>query len=183
MGRGEVLPFRRAICGDGVVVCFLHRQGISCASTSGACAHVNFNWLVFGEAMSSDSEPLIGTWKLVSCFMEDVETNERKFVWGDHPNGYIVLTAGGRWIVLQTAEGRKVPETDKDRTAAFRSMLAYSGKYRTEGNKIIIKVDIAWDESWTGTEQVRYYRIDGCESASNLDPWRNRYNALQSNDF
>src|SRR5712671_7298685 len=22
-----------------------------------------------------------------------------------------------------------------------------------------------------------------CESASNLDPWRNRYNALQSNDF
>jgi hypothetical protein len=40
-------------------------------------------------------------------------------------------------------------------------MLAYSGKYRTDGNKIIIKVDIAWDETWNGTEQVRYYRIEG----------------------
>jgi Lipocalin-like domain len=40
-------------------------------------------------------------------------------------------------------------------------MLAYSGKYRTEGNKIIINVDIVWDELWTGTEQVRYYRIEG----------------------
>jgi hypothetical protein len=33
-----------------------------------------------------------------------------------------------------------------DYAAAFRSMLAYSGTYRTEGN---------------GTEQVRYYRIEG----------------------
>ena len=40
-------------------------------------------------------------------------------------------------------------------------MLTYSGKYRTEGNKIVINVDIAGDESWNGTEQVRYYRIEG----------------------
>ena len=40
-------------------------------------------------------------------------------------------------------------------------MLAYSGKYRTEGNKIVIKVDIAADEFWNGTEQVRYFRLEG----------------------
>ena len=40
-------------------------------------------------------------------------------------------------------------------------MLAYSGKYRTEGNKIVIKVDIAADESWNGTEQVRYFILEG----------------------
>jgi hypothetical protein len=106
-------------------------------------------------------EALVGTWKLVSCFMEDVETEKRQAVWGEHPNGYIVLTPGGRWIVVQTAEGRNPPQSDEDRTAAFRSMLAYSGNYRTEQNKIIIKVDIAWDESWNGTEQVRYFRLDG----------------------
>ena len=99
--------------------------------------------------MGSRNEALVGTWKLVSCFMEDVETKERKLVWGEHPNGYIVVTGKGRWIVVQTAEGRKAPQTDEDRAAAFRSMLAYSGKYRTEGNKIVIKVDIAADESWT----------------------------------
>ena len=110
----------------------------------------------FGEM-----ETLVGTWKLVSCLMEDVETKERMPVWGEHPSGYIFVTPGGRWIAIQTAEGRLAPQTDEDRLAAFRSMLAYSGKYRTEGNKIIIKVDIAWDEFWNGTEQVRHYRIDG----------------------
>ena len=40
-------------------------------------------------------------------------------------------------------------------------MIAYSGKYRIEENKIVIDVDIAWDESWTGTEQIRYYRLEG----------------------
>ena len=111
--------------------------------------------------MGSGSEALVGTWRLVSCFMEDVETKERKPVWGEHPNGFIVLSAGGRWIIIQTAEGRKAPQTDEDRAAAFKSMLAYSGKYRIEGNKIVINVDIAGDETWNGTEQVRYYRIDG----------------------
>jgi Lipocalin-like domain len=111
--------------------------------------------------MSTDDGKLVGTWKLVSCLMEDIETKERKATWGQLPNGFIVLTAGGRWIVVQTAEGRKAPHSDEDRVAAFRSMLAYSGRYRTEGDKIVIKVDIAWDESWNGTEQVRYYRIEG----------------------
>jgi hypothetical protein len=67
----------------------------------------------------------------------------------------------GRWIVIQTAEGRDAPRTDEDRAAVFRSILAYSGKYRTDENKIVIDVDIAWDESWTGTEQIRYYRLKG----------------------
>ena len=111
--------------------------------------------------MGNNNEALVGTWKLVSCFMEDVETKEQKPSWGERPNGYIVLTPEGRWIVVQTAEGRKAPKTDEDRAAAFQSMLAYSGKYRTEGNEIIIKVDIAWDESWIGTDQVRHYRIEG----------------------
>jgi hypothetical protein len=111
--------------------------------------------------MVSDDELLVGTWKLISCVMEDVETKEQKAVWGEHPNGYLVLTPSGRWIVVQTSEGRKVPRTDEDRAAAFRSMLAYSGKYRTEGDKVIVTVDIAWDEAWNGTDQVRFFKIEG----------------------
>ena len=110
--------------------------------------------------MQNKENALVGTWKLVSCFMEDVEAKEQKLVWGEHPKGCLVLTSDGRWIVVQTAEGRKIPRTDEDRTAAFKSMLAYSGIYRTEGDKIVINVDMAWDESWTGTEQLRTYRIE-----------------------
>lgn len=104
---------------------------------------------------------LVGTWKLMSCFMEDVETKEQKAVWGERPNGHLTLTAAGDWIVVQTSEGRKPPQSDDDRCAAFRSMLAYAGRYRVEGRKILINVEIAWDESWTGTEQVRLFSFDG----------------------
>ncbi len=108
-------------------------------------------------------EALAGSWKLVSCFMEDVETKEQMPLWGESPNGRLVLTEGGRWIVVQTAEGRKAPKNADERIAAFLSMLAYSGTYRVEGNAIAVDVDIAWDESWVGTKQVRYFRLEGDE--------------------
>ena len=76
--------------------------------------------------MSSDEQQLTGTWKLVSCVMEDVETRGQTAVWGEHPNGYIVITPGGRWMVVQTAEGRNAPQADDDRKMAFRSTLRYS---------------------------------------------------------
>lgn len=120
--------------------------------------------------MNSNDKTLIGTWKLISCVLEDAETKEQKPVWGTNPNGYIVMTPEGRWIVIQTAEGRHPPKNDKDRIAAFKSLLAYSGKYRTEGNKVVIKVDIAADEAWNGTEQVRYYKIDGDELHIEAEP-------------
>ena len=104
-------------------------------------------------------ERLVGTWKLQSCIMEDIETKQQKAVWGEHPNGCLTLTPAGHWIVVQTAEGRQAPQSDDDRIAAFRSMLAYSGRYSVEGRQITIDVDIAWDESWSGTQQIRFYSI------------------------
>ena len=40
-------------------------------------------------------------------------------------------------------------------------MRAYSGRYRTDGDRIVIKVDISWDDSWNGSEQIRQYRLQG----------------------
>lgn len=111
--------------------------------------------------MRDGNEALIGTWRLVSALMQDVETNERLPVWGDEPHGCLVLTPAGRWIVIQTAQGRKAPQTEQDKASAFNSMLAYAGTFRTQENRIVISVDIAWDESWNGTEQVRSYRVEG----------------------
>ena len=104
---------------------------------------------------------LVGTWKLFSCYMEDVATDEKILAWGEHPKGYLVITPDGRWIVIQTADGRVLARDEADRAAAFRSMLAYSGMYRVEADKVTIKVDISWDEAWIGTEQVRQFTIEG----------------------
>jgi Lipocalin-like domain len=40
-------------------------------------------------------------------------------------------------------------------------MLAYAGRYRADGNTIVISVDVAWDESRIRSEQVRHYQLDG----------------------
>jgi hypothetical protein len=37
------------------------------------------------DVMGNNSAALVGTWKLVSCFLEDIETKEQKLVWCEHP--------------------------------------------------------------------------------------------------
>ena len=104
---------------------------------------------------------LLGVWKLESWYSEFKATGEKKNFYGERPNGYLIFTPENRMLAFVTSTQRKKPHTDEDRVAAFRSMAAYSGVYRVKGNRWIAKVDVAWDESWTGTEQVRFFRIDG----------------------
>jgi len=112
------------------------------------------------QAVSADDR-LAGVWKLQSWIMEDVQTKEAKVVFGERPNGYLILTPQGRMMGLLTAQGRKPPQTEAEREAAYRSMLAYSGRYRVEGDQFITKVDVSWNEAWVGTEQARLYKVEG----------------------
>ena len=113
------------------------------------------------SACAQDREKLLGIWKLVSFETEFQASGERKPVYGPHPKGYIIFTPEDRMMVVITGEGRKPAETDEDRAALMRTMFAYTGTYRLESNKVITKVDISWNEAWTGTEQVRFYKLDG----------------------
>ena len=112
-------------------------------------------------AVSDVKDQIIGTWKLVSVMYEDQQTKELTPVLGQNPKGSQIATAEGRWLALVTAEGRKAPQTDEERAQALRSMISYSGRYRVEGDKVITKVEIAWNESWVGGEQVRFVRFEG----------------------
>jgi hypothetical protein len=110
---------------------------------------------------AADKDRIVGTWKLVAVEYEDAQTKERSPVLGEHPRGYQIATPEGRWIALVTANGRPVPKTDNERAKALRSMIGYSGRYRVEGDKVITKVEVAWNEAWVGTEQVRFLRFEG----------------------
>jgi len=110
---------------------------------------------------ASDRQNIVGVWKLVSVVYEDQATRERTPVYGEHPQGYQVATADGHWVAVVTAEGRKVPQTDADRAQALRTMIAYAGRYRVEGGKVITRVEVAWNEAWVGGEQTRLIRFAG----------------------
>lgn len=116
--------------------------------------------LLARPAFADDKDKIVGVWKLVSVVYEDAKTKERTPVLGEHPRGCQIATPEGRWLALVTGEGRKVPQTDKERSDALRSMIAYTGKYRVEGGKVITKVEAAWNEAWVGTEQERFYRFE-----------------------
>jgi len=40
-------------------------------------------------------------------------------------------------------------------------MFAYTGPYRIEGDRIMTKVEVSWNEDWTDTNQVRLFHIEG----------------------
>ena len=112
--------------------------------------------------MSDEHAKLIGIWKMVSFDVEDQESRERKPFYGDAvPNGYMILTSEGRVMVLVASGGRELGQTNEKQAALYLTMLSYTGLYRFEGDKFITAVDISWNESWTGTDQVRFYRLDG----------------------
>src|SRR5262249_6707172 len=109
---------------------------------------------------SEAEQQLLGVWKLESMYHE-LRTGEKKNVFGEKPNGYLIFTPQKRMMALLTAEGRKLPNTDADRIAAFWSLAAYSGIYRVEGDKWTTKVDVAWTEAWVGSDQIRFFKLDG----------------------
>jgi hypothetical protein len=40
-------------------------------------------------------------------------------------------------------------------------MIAYAGTYAVDGDTVTHEIDISWNESWTGTKQLRIIRIEG----------------------
>jgi hypothetical protein len=108
----------------------------------------------------ADASKLVGVWKLNSFVTEYMQTKERRNVYGANPKGYLIVTPE-RFTAIITGEGRKPPQTDEDRISSFRTMFAYTGPYRIEGNKLTTKVEVAWNEAWTGTDQTRFFRLEG----------------------
>ena len=116
--------------------------------------------LCMSPALADDRDKIIGVWKLQTWEVVFQDTGERKALYGLNPTGFVIFTPEGRMMALLTAEGRKTPQTDADRAAAFRNMFAYSGIYNLEKDRWVTKVDASWNEAWTGTEQVRFYLLE-----------------------
>jgi len=112
-------------------------------------------------SFADDSAKILGIWRLVSYEVEFQATGEREPVLGKNPTGYAIFTPEGRAFFILTGEGRKAPNTDQDRADLLKSIIAYTGMYRLEGDKFITKVDVSWNPAWVGTEQVRFFRLDG----------------------
>ena len=116
-------------------------------------------------AAFAGDNPLVGTWKLKSYVREVAATGERYNERGEHPNGYLGYSADGRMYAIITWDGRAKPRdlvpTNDERIELHRTLVSYAGTYTMDADKVIHHVDISWNETWTGTDQVRFYKLEG----------------------
>jgi Lipocalin-like domain len=108
--------------------------------------------------------PLLGVWRLVSSQATVTHDGKIEVYNTKNPKGYLILTPWQRMMTVSIGgdgDRKKVPTSDADLSELWKSLLAYTGKFRVEGEYLITKVDVAWYELWAGTEQRRKFKLEG----------------------
>jgi hypothetical protein len=126
---------------------------------------------LFARTATAD-EPIAGTWKVVSCVAEDLETKEQMLPYGQYPGGEIVFTPEKRIIALLMFEGRKGGQSEAERAAAFSAMYLIAGTYRVEGSKFFYTVEVSDQPALIGREREREFKIEGNRLTVNTIPDR-----------
>jgi len=105
---------------------------------------------------------LVGSWKLVS-WLTRFDGGETVEPYGPNETGRLVLTPERRWIIVMTGANRKPAKSVEEKAALLDSVLAYSGIYTVEGNKITTHVEMSSNEIYTGANQnqTRFFLVEG----------------------
>jgi Lipocalin-like domain len=119
--------------------------------------------------MSTDAKnELVGTWKLLSA-SSTASTGERSEIpYGLNPTGFITYTAEGRVVALISYGGRKPLSVGGGLTApleeqaeAFKTFIAYAGRYTLSGDKVTHHVEISSIQNYVGKDLVRSVKFQG----------------------
>ncbi len=116
-----------------------------------------------GVSAQEGTHALVGTWKLTGWTVRVVGETDEKQPFGPNPKGRLVLTPEGYWSVIITGANRHPAKTAEEKLVLFDSVLAYSGQYTVEGDKIVIRVDMSANEVFSGPNQIqtRFFTLDG----------------------
>jgi hypothetical protein len=109
---------------------------------------------------------LYGTWKLVSLDRKIKDTGEMTQPRGKAPGGYVTFSSDGRFMGFILSEKRAKPEslaklTDQQRIDLFKTMNAYGGTYKLDGNKLTYRFDITHNELVANRVPGRTIKFEG----------------------
>ena len=137
-----------------------------------------------GQERQNCTGPQPGAWALQSNTTADLATGEKTELFGAHPSGYLSYGPDCRMSAILIKEGRKAPNsfvpTDAERVELYNGLVAYAGTYSIEDNKISHHVEASRSQSWTGTTQVRQFRIEGKTLYTNTLPAKNALTGKES---
>ena len=114
-----------------------------------------------GFARADDTaKQLIGSWKLSSWVIQIIGGDLTE-PFGPNPKGRAVFTPDGYVAFVIAAANRKPAANDEESAALLKTLVAYTGKFITDGDKFTTEVDISWNELLTGQDQVRFFKLEG----------------------
>lgn len=127
--------------------------------------------LFSAQVTYADGGPgVVGTWQLLSLDIEFQDGRPARAQYGKNPIGYLIYTKEGRIMTVIESEGREAAKTDEERAALIRTMFAYAGTYRAEGDKVTVKIDAAWNPVWRGSERASTVKVEG-DRLYSTTPW------------
>jgi pimeloyl-ACP methyl ester carboxylesterase len=126
--------------------------------------------------LTQNANQVLGTWKLRSYEREEIATGRRHDQFGTQPDGYLGYAPDGRMYAIFARHDRVMPAdvvpTDEEGVQLLGSMVAYAGTYTLGDKQVVHHIDISWNQAWTGTDQLRFFELDGNTLTITTAPYR-----------
>jgi hypothetical protein len=110
---------------------------------------------------------ILGTWKLVSASSSTAEGERNDAPFGAGPTGFLTYTQDGRMSAMISYGGRKRLSTSDSTSApaeeqaeAFKTFLAYAGRFTLRGERIIHHVEVSSIQDWVDTDLIRTIKFE-----------------------
>jgi hypothetical protein len=118
--------------------------------------------------IDNSSAKLVGTWRLVSACSAVASGGQSEPPYGVNPVGFLTYSEDGRVTALISHGGRKPlsigakpPVLLEEQAEAFKTFLAYAGRYSLSGDKVIHSIEISSIQNYVNKELVRSVKFQG----------------------
>ncbi len=118
-------------------------------------------------AFGQTNDRLVGTWRLVSASSKTLGGERSEAPYGLNPAGFLTYTEDGRVIALISYGGRK-PISGRtgtfaleEQAEAFKTFLAYAGRFTLNGDTVIHHIEISSIQNYVDKELVRSVKFEG----------------------
>jgi len=130
------------------------------------------------DALGPMNDKLVGTWKLVSASSKASSGLQNETPYGPSPTGFLTYTADGRVTAL-ISHGNRKPLTvgggahaQEEQAEAYKTFLAYGGRYTLSGDKVTHYVDISSIQMYVGKDLIRTVKFEGDQITLTTPPTR-----------
>ena len=120
------------------------------------------------QSTTTKTSSIEGRWKLLAAEDLRADGTVARLPWGPRPVGAIVVERGHCYVQIMSSDvpsfaATAPPVVQQMRDALLNTYIAYSGPCTidTTAGSVVLAVDAAWRPDYVGTQQTRFFKVDG----------------------